>query len=577
MMVWLTNAFENMLDFSNILNMSIVASWMVLAVIVLRFLLKKTPKWIHVALWGLVAVRLMLPFSVESVFSLIPSAQTVPQEIVKYEGVHLETPAYLDVVSNPIFFGGISVELEQTVDRVQVHLVNMTFVWILGITIMILYMVVSYWKLLRKVETAVLYKNNIFQSEYVNSPFVLGIIKPKIYLPFDMNEQDMKYVIAHEQAHIQRMDHWWKPLGFLLLTVHWFNPVIWLGYILFCRDIELACDEKVIKELSAEQRADYSEALLTCSVNSHMIAACPLAFGEVGVKDRVKSVLNYKQSALGFVLLAIVVTVIFAVCFLTNPMDASESIINKILKLDGEYEVIQVFEQKVTLSIPVSKLPEQVFSEEGLVYDKEDVIAYQDSTTTIYLKEAKYANEGMDKLYFCFDFAFDLPKKASDFFYPYIVRESGLSNAIVIGDGSLRADNGVYENAVAVRGQGPDNQIWFYVSKEALRQAEGTVSFDISLNRIKYSSAHVVETIQGNLITYYKMNDGSWSADGHTYKYRLKISGRTPKAIKDSTFVYLSNLENISFEQAWKAAGLSSNTEDYFDVEEAVLVEWNVE
>lgn len=577
MTVWLANVLEQLVDFSLILNMSIAASWVVLAVIVLRFLLRKIPKWIHVALWGIVAVRLVFPFSIESAFSLIPSAQTVPQEILKYEGAQLEDSAHLDVITNPIFSSEVSVELGQTVDRVQVELVNMTSIWFLGIAIMILYTIISYWNLHRKVETAVLYKDNIFQSEYVSSPFVLGVIKPKIYLPFHMNEQDMQHVIAHEKAHMKRKDHWWKPFGFMLLTIHWFNPLMWVAYVLFCRDMELACDEKVVKEWNAEQRADYSQALLICSVNRHRIAACPLAFGEIGVKDRVKSVLHYKKPAFWVGTVGIVISIIFAACFLTNPMDASESIINKVLKLDGEYEVNQIFDQKVTLSIPVSKLPEQVFSEEGFVFDKEGVIAYQDATTTIYLKEVKYANEGKDKVYFCFDFVFGLSKREGIFFYPYIARNSGLTNAVTIDDGILRAENGIYEHAVALRGQGQDNQIWFYVSTEALGQAEGTISFDICLNRIRYSSAHVVETIQGEYITYDRMSDGTWRADGHTYKYRLELSGRTPNAVKDSTFVYLSNIEDITFEQAWRAAGLSSSLEDYFDVEEAVLVEWKVE
>ena len=205
----LTNAVEYILDFSNILNASIAASWMVLAVIILRFLLKKAPRWTHVALWGLVAVRLLLPFSIESAFSLIPSTQTVPPEVLRHEGTQLFGPAHLDVVSNPIFSSDVSIELGQTVDRVQVGMVNMTFIWLAGIVILILYTAISYWRLRRKVDTAVRYKDNIFQSENVSSPFVLGIIKPRIYLPFNMNGQDLEHVVAHEQALIRRKDLWW--------------------------------------------------------------------------------------------------------------------------------------------------------------------------------------------------------------------------------------------------------------------------------------------------------------------------------------------------------------------------------
>ena len=178
----------------------------------------------------------------------------------------------------------------------QIWIPILNIIWLIGVGALLLYTAVSYWRLCRKVDTAVRYKDNIFQSENVSSPFVLGIIKPRIYLPFNMNGQDLEHVVAHEQAHIRRKDHWWKPLGFLLLTIHWFNPLMWLAYVLLCRDIEFACDEKVIKELGNEQRADYTQALVVCSVNRRMIAACPLAFGEVGVKDRVKSVMNYKNT-----------------------------------------------------------------------------------------------------------------------------------------------------------------------------------------------------------------------------------------------------------------------------------------
>ena len=317
---WLANNMEQVLDFSNILNASIAASWMVLAVVVLRFLLKKAPRWTHVALWGLVAVRLLLPFSIESAFSLIPSVETVPQEILRVEGTQLQQPAHFDVVSNPIFSGGASVEVGQTIDRVQVQMVNLSFIWLAGITVLLIYTAISYWRLRRKVSEAVLLRDNIYQGENVGSPFVLGIIKPKVYLSYNMNEQDLSHVVAHEWAHIRRKDHWWKPLGFLLLTIHWFNPVMWLAYVLLCRDIELACDEKVIKELGNEQRADYTQALVACSVNRRMIAACPLAFGEVGVKERVKSVMNYKKPAFWIVVVAVITCAVVAVCFLTNPV-----------------------------------------------------------------------------------------------------------------------------------------------------------------------------------------------------------------------------------------------------------------
>ena len=306
--------------FLKIINMSISASWLIFAVLILRLALKKAPKWVNVLLWGIVAIRLICPFSFESALSLIPSAETFPKKIIS--GPSFDVQSGITPVDNRIndylgdrYFEGVTVPANNG----NTIMTILTIVWTIGILLLVAYTVISYWRLHREIDTAVRYKDNIFQSENVSSPFVLGLIKPRIYLPFKLDGQDMEHVVAHEQAHIRRKDHWWKPLGFLLLTIHWFNPLMWLAYVLLCRDIELACDEKVIKGLSNEQRADYTQALVACSVNRRMIAACPLAFGEVGVKERVKSVMNYKKPAFWVIIIAVIVCVGVAVCFLTNP------------------------------------------------------------------------------------------------------------------------------------------------------------------------------------------------------------------------------------------------------------------
>lgn len=323
--------------FLKIINMSISASWLVMAVLILRLVLKKAPKWVNVLLWGIVAVRLICPFAFESTASLIPdsigSGDFVSEWMDDYIGevdIHHPDSVYYDAAigagREPISDGeggyyvvtkhdqlGEPSTIENTVIPV------LSVIWPAGMALLALYTVVSYWRLRQRVGTAVLYRDNIFQSEHVTSPFVLGIIRPRIYLPFQLDEQDLEHVVAHEQAHIRRKDHWWKPLGFLLLTLHWFNPMIWLSYVLLCRDIELACDEKVIKSLGSEERADYTQALLSCSVRHRTVAACPLAFGEVGVKERVKSVLNYKKPAFWVIVLAVIACGACAVCFLSNP------------------------------------------------------------------------------------------------------------------------------------------------------------------------------------------------------------------------------------------------------------------
>ncbi len=306
--------------FLEIVNRSIAASWIVIAVLILRFCLKKAPKWVNVLLWGIVAVRLIFPFSIESALSLIPSAETVSPSIMMETAPSVQTgvPA-LDQVINPVIDHSLSPAPGASANPLQIWIPVLTVIWLWGVAALFLYSAVSYRRLRRRVCEAVILRDNIYQSENVCSPFVLGIIRPKIYLPYHMDKREMDHVIAHEQTHIRRRDHWWKPLGFLLLTVHWFNPLLWLGYILLCRDIELACDEKVIREMGNEQRADYTQALVSCSVSRRSIAACPLAFGEVGVKTRVKSVMNYKKPAFWIILASALICAAAAVCFLTNP------------------------------------------------------------------------------------------------------------------------------------------------------------------------------------------------------------------------------------------------------------------
>ena len=189
---------------------------------------------------------------------------------------------------------------------------------------LILYAAISALRLRLRVRTAVRLEGNVFQSEFVPSPFILGVLRPRIYLPFGLEPGAQDMVLAHERAHLKRGDQLWKPLGFLLLTAYWFNPVCWLAYVLFCRDIEAACDEKVVRELGESCKTAYSRALLQCSVPRRMITACPLAFGETGVKGRIKSVLNYKKPAFWVVLAAVFVSIAVAVCFLTDPKTDTE-------------------------------------------------------------------------------------------------------------------------------------------------------------------------------------------------------------------------------------------------------------
>ena len=306
--------------FLKIMNLSISASWLILAVLVLRVVLKKAPKWVMPLLWGVVALRLVCLFSIESALSLIPSAETIPSEIVtETREPVLYEQATLDIVTNPTLPSAAEVPVGVSRQQAQVDFNIYSVLWLAGMAALLVHALVSAGKLKKKLATAILLRDNIYESEFVDSPFVFGVIKPKIYLPMHMDEGTAAYVIAHEHAHLARRDHWWKVLGYLVLALHWFNPLVWVAYILFCRDIELACDEKVVKGLDGAARADYSQALLSCAAPGRAVAACPLAFGEGNIKTRVKSALHYKKPAFWVAAAAVLAVVIMAVCFLTNP------------------------------------------------------------------------------------------------------------------------------------------------------------------------------------------------------------------------------------------------------------------
>lgn len=314
--------------FLKLVNLSISASWLILAVLVLRVVLKKAPKWVMPLLWGVVALRLVCLFSIESALSLIPSAETIPSEIVtETREPVLYEQATLDIVTNPTLPSAAEVPVGVSRQQAQVDFNIYSVLWLAGMAALLVHALVSAGRLKRKLATAILLRDNIYESEFVDSPFVFGVVKPNIYLPMHMDEGTAAYVIAHEHAHLARRDHWWKVLGYLVLALHWFNPLVWVAYILFCRDIELACDEKVVKGLDGAARADYSQALLSCAAPKRAVAACPLAFGEGNIKTRVKSALHYKKPAFWVAAAAVLAVVIVAVCFLTNPKSERGSLV----------------------------------------------------------------------------------------------------------------------------------------------------------------------------------------------------------------------------------------------------------
>ena len=294
--------------FIKMLSISITASWIVLAVILLRFALRRAPKWLHCVLWVIVALRLLLPVVPQSRISLIPRDLTVQQTVQTDAAPQVAQPE-----------PDLPIDTEEPADP-QSHILQLlSKAWIGGIGAILLYGAVSYLRLRWQVRVALRQDRNVYICDQIYTPFVLGVFRPRIYVPSGIEEDRLQHILAHENAHIRRRDHWWKPLGFVLLAVYWFNPVLWLGYILLCRDIECACDEKVVAQMDDREKKQYSETLLVCSIHRRMVLACPVAFGEIAVKDRIKGVLNYKKPAFWIVVVSVVTCAVMAVCFLTDP------------------------------------------------------------------------------------------------------------------------------------------------------------------------------------------------------------------------------------------------------------------
>lgn len=308
--------------FIKIFNMSVVSIWLILAVIILRMLLKNAPKWIRCVMWAMVDVRLVVPFSFESSFSVIPNAQ-------EFNEASYSSTSYISsgAGEGSVFLNNSAVRAEGASLSV-IGIISL--VWFVGVVIMLAYMLISYVKLSKTVRERIKVEDNIWICDRIKTPFVLGIFRPKIYLLPSMSNNEKEYVIAHEKTHLKRLDNIWKPLGFILLSIHWFNPLCWIAYWLFNKDIELACDEKVVKELDLKGKKDYSTALLMCSSESHTVSVCPLAFGENNIKHRIKSVLGYKKPALRVIVISFAACAAVAASFMTDPLStkAASTIIN---------------------------------------------------------------------------------------------------------------------------------------------------------------------------------------------------------------------------------------------------------
>lgn len=311
--------------FTKLLNMSLLAGILVVAIILLRILFKRIPKKYMCLLWVMVAFRLVCPFSIQSplsVFNLMNSHVTSNNQIEYFQYNEKpekpEKPVVTFEIPTFVYADSADVTVQEE-NSLQIYLPILMNIWVIGLCVMLISAIISYVKLRKSVSISIKRKDNIFVCDEINSPFILGVMNPRIYLPSGIEQSVEKHVIAHEQAHLKRRDYLWKPLGYLLLSVYWFNPLLWIAYILFCRDIEAACDEKVIKDLDKENKIGYSEALLACAVQRRTISVCPIAFGETNVKGRIKNVLNYKKPTFWIIIATIVVCCIFSICLLTDP------------------------------------------------------------------------------------------------------------------------------------------------------------------------------------------------------------------------------------------------------------------
>ena len=404
------------MSFTNILNLSIAASWLVLAVAIIRLIWKNGPKAFHCALWALVAIRLLCPVSIESTFSLIPSREVVPAEYLYLEPREPEfrEPARLEIVTNPVYDAPVEIEIDTTVDRFQHWDMLATVLWLAGMGVMAIYAVYSYWNLRLRVRLGARIWENVWECDEISSPFILGLFRPRIYLPSSLDVATRTMVLAHERAHLDRLDHLWKPLGFALLAVHWFNPVIWLGYTLLCRDIELACDEKVIKKLDKPTVRAYSEALVCCAVPQRSIALCPLAFGEVGVKDRIKAMVRYRKPGLILTAAAVILAILMAACFLTDPVEIPtetdpvhvEEPIDAVLHEDGVV-VTETILRELDIMFYIDWLPAECFTPDGYSFQEGELTLYESDTTI--LEMTRVIPDG-EQLRFDFRFRYDLPE-----------------------------------------------------------------------------------------------------------------------------------------------------------------------
>lgn len=522
--------------FIDLFNMSITASYLVLAVLLVRLLLKKAPKWISCLLWALVGIRLVCPFSIESALSLVPSSETIAVDDTSVgrpftiqSGVSVVDVNINEFVSDK-YYEGVTVPHNSFENMSTIFAI----IWISGLVAMLLYGFISYIRLHKRVGASLLFKDNIYYCDNIDTPFILGFLKPKIYVPSGLSDEQINYITLHENAHLKRKDHFWKPLGFVLLSLYWFNPMIWVAYILLCRDIESACDEKVIKNMPNKEKKGYSETLVSCSVKRRMIMACPLAFGEVGVKQRIKSIVNYKKPAFWIIIAAVIIIIVIAVCFLTNPGGNSSSIgiiggadgptsiivsgkedtIDKILNEDG-YEITSLKEKKISFMFDSQVLTDKMFEKDGTykVRGRDVLFDY------VEFNFEKVLSNG-DEFVLTFNIDYDkIPDKGTIYLLNAEQFKGGLEieEKIKLSDpfGESSSDNTYESYCISQR---PDGVFSLTVSKEWLKsRSDNKIAVEIDMLEIDYHKSDLTD----NNYTYATSKTGEFYKINDSYYYAV--------------------------------------------------------
>jgi len=491
-----------MLDriFMQILDMSLQASVVILVVLLARLLLKRAPKRFSYVLWMVVLFRLLCPVSIEAPISILPEIESVSESYTLENHpitvFSAGTAAYQAI--GDALNGGLGVQhihtadtntdgLPRTVtaDWYEIWILFGQYVWLAGMAGMLLCSLVAYRRLRKQLVGATPIAGNLYLADHIPSPFVLGVLKPRIYLPSDLDVREQAYIIAHEQQHIRKGDPIIKLIAYWALVLHWFNPLVWLAYFLFCKDMEMRCDEAVIQKLGENIRADYCTSLLKLATTPRSIAITPLAFGEGDTKGRIQNLSRWKKPLTWVIVVSVIVCITIALCLLTDPIGSGLGRLERITRESG-YSIVRQETKVIPLTLSTETLPDSIYSAKGHTFRKGEVIAYNDDVTRIYLQSARYSNEGADQLYFCFGFSYDLPRDCGSLIYPLEISEEGYHYSPSVVDGILKTDRAHLEDAVHFRGQDGDSQIWFYVSTDALQQTQGVFSFDVRINHITY-------------------------------------------------------------------------------------------